>query len=257
MLFLVDVQKIKLLTAINVGFSIRWDTMKNHYNRSEWRTFRKDMLRLHGDTCHRCERGEHHGVVLQVHHKFYIAGRLPWQYRPDECEVLCRGCHAEEHGRIMPKSGWEHFGDFDDLGGLDGNCELCATAIRYVFPIHHAKWGTLEVGEICCDHLTSTTFATERMSVKRKHFDKLKRFVCSSRWHTDKSGSPRIIQNQVALCVVRDGTKYRLQMNSIKGKLRFDSVLEAKIEAFDLIDSSAVRAFLQKQKLRGINLPSD
>src|SRR6202171_5874995 len=160
----------------------------NHYHRTEWRDFRNEVIRLHDGVCHRCGRGPADGVVLQVHHNTYVAGRLPWQYRHDQCEVLCKGCHAQEHGIIMPRSGWDHFGDYDDLGGLDGTCELCGTSIRYVFPVHHAKWGTLEVGEICCDHLTSTTFATEHMDARRKLIERRKRFVSSSRWHTDKSG---------------------------------------------------------------------
>jgi len=101
-----------------------------HYNRTEWRTFREELLRLHDGVCGRCYRGQPEGVVLQVHHKIYIRGRLPWEYPPEACEVLCKGCHAEEHGRIMPQSGWEHFGDYDDLGAPDGECELCGTAIR-------------------------------------------------------------------------------------------------------------------------------
>ena len=43
----------------------------------------------------------------------------------------------------MPQFGWEHFGDFEDLGGLDGECELCGRAIRYVFPVHHSNWETI------------------------------------------------------------------------------------------------------------------
>ena len=224
----------------------------NHYRRAEWRDFRDQILRLHGGVCHGCSRGPDSGVVLQVHHKVYIAGRLPWQYRHDQCEALCKGCHAEEHGKIMPRSGWEHFG-CDDLGGLDGECELCGTPIRHVFLVQHATWGALEIGEICCDHLTSTTFATEHLAAARKLTDRRKRFVSSSRWSTDKSGSPCIVQKHVLVRVVSNGPKYRLQMNGTMGKLQFDSVLEAKIKAFDLIDSGAAGAYLHKAKRRAMD----
>jgi hypothetical protein len=224
----------------------------NLYRRAEWRAFRHEVIQLHGGRCNRCSRGATDGVVLQAHHKIYIPGRLPWQYRHDECEALCRGCHAQEHGKIMPESGWEHFGDCDDLGDLDGTCELCGTSIRYVFPVYHAKWGTMEVGEICCDHLTSSTFAAEHMATLRKLVDRRKRFVSSLRWHMDKSGSPRIVQNRVVICIVRDGTKYRLKMNGITGKLEFDSVFEAKVRAFDLIESTPVKVFLQKEQRRAM-----
>jgi hypothetical protein len=184
--------------------------------------------------------------VLQVHHKFYFAGRLPWQYLHNECEALCRGCHAEEHGLVRPKSGWQHFGFSDDLGAPDGECELCGTSIRYVFPVYHEKWGTMEVGEICCDHLTSSTFATEYMTVQRKRLDRRKRFVSSSRW--DKSGSLCIVQKNAMVCVVREGAAFRLHLNRTPGNLKFDSALEAKIKAFDLFETGAAERFLQKMR---------
>jgi hypothetical protein len=224
--------------------------MKNPYRRSEWRAFRDEMIRLHDGICQRCLRGLADGVALQVHHRIYIAGRLPWQYPHDKCEVLCRGCHAQEHGKIMPRSGWEHFGDFDDLGSPDTECELCGTTIRYVFPIHHAEWGTLEVGEICCDHLTSTTFATEEMASHRRLVDRRKRFVSSRRWHTDKFGLFHITHQKIRLCVVPDGSNYRLRMNSVLGKLKFESLLEAKIRAFDLIESGAISDYLKRKEGR-------
>jgi hypothetical protein len=146
----------------------------------------------------------------------------------------------------MPQSGWEHFGDYDDLGGRDGECELCGTAIRYVFPVYHSKWGTMEVGEVCCDHLTSSDYATNEMSYVRRRT----RFVFSRRWDVGKSGSPSITQKGVALSIVPDGPNYKLRMNGTLGKLRFGSVLEAKIKAFDLIDSGVAPAYLQKRRLR-------
>jgi hypothetical protein len=217
-----------------------------HYNRPEWRAFRTEVIRLHNGACNRCQRGPDDGVTLQVHHNIYIPKHLPWQYPYEACEALCKGCHAEEHGKIMPQSGWEHFGDYDDLGGLDGECELCGTAIRYVFPVHHAKWGTMEVGEVCCDHLTSSNFATNRMRDNKRRA----RFVFSSRWSLGKSDAPSIVQKGVALSIVPDGLNYKLRMNGTLGRLQFRSVLEAKLKAFDLIDSGAAHAYFSTKKFR-------
>jgi hypothetical protein len=146
----------------------------------------------------------------------------------------------------MPQFGWEHFGDFDDLGAPDGECELCGTSIRYVFPVYHSKWGTMEVGEVCCDHLTSSDYASNQI----KHQARRTRFVFSPRWSAGKSGTTSITQKGVALSIVPDGSSYKLRMNGRHGKLRFGSVLEAKIKAFDLIDSGIVGAYLLKVKLR-------
>jgi hypothetical protein len=217
-----------------------------HYNRPEWRAFRAEVIRLHDGVCNRCQRGPDDGVTLQVHHNIYITKRLPWQYPHEACEALCKGCHAEEHGKIMPQFGWEHFGDYDDLGGLDGECDLCGTAIRYVFPVHHSKWGTMEVGEVCCDHLTSSDYATNKM----KYVKRRTRFVSSSRWSAAKSGSPSIIQKGVSLSIVSDGPNYKLRMNGTLGRLQFGSVLEAKIKAFDLIDSGVAHAYFSTRKFR-------
>lgn len=224
--------------------------MKNLYGRREWREFRREIIRLFDGVCNRCRRGPDDGVVLQVHHKIYIVGRSPWEYRYDQCEALCRGCHAQEHGIIPPQSGWEHFGGFDDLGDLVGECEYCSTPIRYVFPIYHPKWGTMEVGEFCCDNLTETAFASEERSQHTKRMDRLTRFVVSKRWFNDKSGAPCIKQNGILVRVVSDGPQFQLRMNSTPGRQRFSSVLEAKIKAFEAIDSGEARAYLLSLKMR-------
>lgn len=219
--------------------------MRNLYGRREWRAFRSEIIRLYDGVCNRCQRGSDDGVILQVHHKIYIEKRLPWEYQYDQCEALCRGCHAQEHGIIPPHSGWEHFGDFDDLGELIGECEYCGTALRYVFPIYHSKWGTMEVGEQCCDKLTSTDFASEELSQHAKRMDRRTRFVSSKRWFIDKSGDPCIQQNGIFVRVVRDGSNYRLRISGTKGNRQFASELDAKITAFELIDSGKIRDWLR------------
>ncbi|WP_271589302.1 HNH endonuclease [Bradyrhizobium sp. CCBAU 53415] len=221
-----------------------------HYNRPEWRAFRSEVIRLHDGVCNRCQRGPDDGVTLQVHHKIYLPKRLPWQYPYEACEALCKGCHAEEHGKIMPQTGWEHFDDFVDLGGLDGECELCGTAIRYVFPVHHSNWGTMEVGEHCCDHLTSSNYAVTQI----RHVKRRTRFVFSCRWVEGKSGTASILQNGVALSIVPDGSNYKLCMNGKTGKKQFGSVLEAKMTAFDLIDSGVAQAYLLRAKARSMKV---
>src|ERR1700709_1007284 len=98
----------------------------NLYGHIEWLKFRAEIIKLDDGKCVRCGRARTEGVVLQVHHKSYAPGRRPWEYPHAECETLCKGCHAEEHGKIMPQSDWELVAS-DDLGGLNGNCELCET----------------------------------------------------------------------------------------------------------------------------------
>ncbi|MCX7257277.1 MAG: hypothetical protein NTZ64_11205 [Polaromonas sp.] len=124
------------------------------YRSREWKIFRNEVIRLDGGACSNCGKTASDGAILQVHHKQYFSGRSPWDYPYNLCETLCKGCHAAEHGLIPPKFGWEHVG-WDDLGELNGICECCGTSIRYIFLVQHPKWNPMEVGEICCDNLTS------------------------------------------------------------------------------------------------------
>jgi len=103
------------------------------YRRKEWKKFRESVIESDGGKCVHCGRGEDE-AVLQVHHKRYIKGRLPWEYGTKDCETLCKGCHAELHGLIKPRSGWDYLWD-EDLDDLSGTCQNCGTSIRYVFHI--------------------------------------------------------------------------------------------------------------------------
>jgi len=152
-----------------------------HYRHAEWKRSRNEVIKLHGGRCARCDRSREDGVVLQVHHKGYAPGRLPWEYGHTECEALCQGCHAQEHGKIMPQSGWQWIGT-DDLGDIADNCELCGQDIRYVYAIIHPNWGAMAVGTDCCDRLTGTTEAAEYHDRYMKTVDMRKRFVVSKRW---------------------------------------------------------------------------
>lgn len=141
------------------------------YRTAEWKAFRKRVIDLAGGVCSKCKRDDLDGLVLQVHHLFYVAGRAPWEYNPEDCAVLCKGCHAAEHGIIAPFFGWDFHG-WDDLGGLYGTCDCCGKSLRYLFLVGHPKWGTMEVGETCCDNLTSTQAASGHMDSRRRYISR-------------------------------------------------------------------------------------
>lgn len=169
-----------------------------HYHRKDWLKYRKEVIELDGGVCVRCKRGPLQGAVLQVHHKEYLPGKLPWEYPYEACETLCKGCHAGEHGIVRPFQDWECAGH-DDLGDLSGECELCGTPIRYVFFVQHEKWPTLEVGETCCDRLTETTLASDHIRFQERQ----KRFINSKRWNSEGEGKSRIRQKGMDLVVER------------------------------------------------------
>lgn len=52
--------------------------------------------------CHKCVKCGSK-KQLEVHHTYYLSGKMPWEV-PDECLVtLCRVCHRKEHkDKIIP-----------------------------------------------------------------------------------------------------------------------------------------------------------
>lgn len=216
------------------------------YRSEDWAKFRSEVIKLDDSRCTRCGKGKEDGIVLHVHHKRYHPGRDPWDYTYNECETLCSGCHAAEHGIIAPKFGWEHIG-YEDLGDLIGNCEYCGTSIRHVFLVQHEKWMVMEVGEICCNNLTCTMAAGEHMDSIRRFSERQKRFLSSTKWITEGK-IHKIPHNKIHLEVIQEDSKFRLRMNAIEGKITFDSLTDAKMKAFELMESDKVREFLKKRQ---------
>lgn len=216
------------------------------YRTSDWKAFRTKIIATHNHECVRCGRGPADGAVLQVHHKFYVAGRKPWEYPYEACEALCKGCHAEEHGKIPPKHGWEFHG-FSDLGDLSGVCDLCGTAYRYAFMVSHPNWRAMEVGGDCSDRLTSTDDATKFMEERRKRADKKKRFVQSPRWQVSKNGVHRITQGKIKLEIRQESGGFRVQMAGVRGKRLYAELIEAKVRVFDFIESGEAEEFIMRR----------
>lgn len=215
------------------------------YARKSWKHFRLEVIDLDGGVCSVCGRGEP-DVTLQVHHKKYIPGVMPWEYAYKDCVTLCKGCHAAEHGIIPPKHGWEYAG-YDDLGDLTGSCDLCGNSLRHQFYVFHPNWGTMEVGEYCCDALTDSEVASNLVESKKRFEDRKKRFIKSSRW-AESPNRHTINQNKISVEVVRRNGLFRIVMNGRQGKMDYDSLEEAKVRVFETIESGEARTYLEKQK---------
>ena len=220
-----------------------------NYRSKDWASFRSEVFRLDNNTCTKCGRTPSDGIILQVHHKEYIQGHKPWDYPYELCETTCKGCHASIHGIIAPKFGWEHVG-WDDFGSLDGTCECCGTSIRYIFLVQHESWHPMEVGEICCDHLTSTEVASSHMESTRRFIDRRKRFVSSSRWALNHRDNYQIKQKNFYIEVLSKENEFKLCINGKKGKLLFPSSLEARIKAFDIIESGELEKYYLEKRVR-------
>lgn len=73
---------------------------KEYYNRlledKRWKEFRLKVLSERGSRCECCGGTG----ILQIHHTFYISGKMPWEYDVNDMRVLCRTCHQKIHHLI-------------------------------------------------------------------------------------------------------------------------------------------------------------
>jgi len=59
-----------------------------------WQKRRLEVLACADFRCSRCHHGDKN---LQVHHRRYVRGRMPWEYSDVELVVLCDDCHELQH----------------------------------------------------------------------------------------------------------------------------------------------------------------
>ena len=160
---------------------------KAAYRQPQWKEFSRKVIEAHQCRCSRCNRHESDGATLQVHHTYYDPERFhkPWDYPLSTLEVLCKNCHAQEHGHIMPMEGWEYI-DMEDMQEPSVECEYpnCTynDLLRYVHTVYHPKWGYLNVGCGHSDKLTGTNQATELEKAAKKRLTMFDGFLQEKRW---------------------------------------------------------------------------
>jgi len=213
------------------------------YQNNKWLEFRRDIIEIDGAVCCRCGRGKHDGIVLQVHHNTYIKGLKPWEYSVKDCETVCKRCHAEIHGKIIPKTGWEYISE-EDLGDLIGECDYCGTELRYLFTIYHEDWGCLEVGTVCCDTLTESDSASAYARAQKRRENRAKRFVESPRWKIE-NGNFQIKQMGFQVEISPCENNYFIVMNNKRGKTKYKSVIDAKLKVFTFIESGGAKEYFK------------
>lgn len=60
--------------------------------RPEWQKRREEILERDNFQCRQCDARE---CPLQIHHRYYLRGKDPWDYPDDALLTVCKGCHAE------------------------------------------------------------------------------------------------------------------------------------------------------------------
>ena len=60
-------------------------------------------------------------TILQVHHRYYIKDRLPWEYKSDALQTLCADCHQKLHNT-------ERIKVYEAVEGrmMEINCQPCS-----------------------------------------------------------------------------------------------------------------------------------
>jgi hypothetical protein len=67
----------------------------------KWVARRKQILRRAHSRCEQCGKD---GPRLDVHHRRYRKGHMPWEYPDLDLVALCSDCHAAVHGKVAPVS---------------------------------------------------------------------------------------------------------------------------------------------------------
>lgn len=68
-----------------------------------WQKKRLEAFNRWGFRCLECGDQKSH---LQIHHRYYVAGRMPWDYPTDCLTPLCEDCHRRENAKSSVRE-WE------------------------------------------------------------------------------------------------------------------------------------------------------
>ena len=215
--------------------------------KGKWEKFRSEVIEIDDHRCVRCGKSRDEGAVLQVHHKYYEAGRRYWDYPLSACETLCSGCHAKDHGIISPDFGWEFLSDCD-LGSRCGTCDYCGNSLRYSYAIQHPNWGRMDVGEDCCNLLTATEQASRRIDEHKKRSGRRLRFIGSPRWSLQADGARMIEFDSYRVAIRPEQGAYRVWINYARGGKLYSALDDAKGAAFDAIENGSAREYLRKRR---------
>ena len=240
----------------------------NLYRKPSWHERCKQIIQLDGETCCLCGRHEPE-VVLQVHHKKYIPGRKPWEYRQEDLITLCKGCHAREHNRLqnaIPQEGWIYV-DGDDLGGLYGQCELCKTEYRHEHYLFHPDYGYISVGCECANKLLNSTQASTKEAELKLEAKRLERFLVSPKWKCHKNCYLYDNLNDYKIMIAQTkhgcyitifykyytngcfGTQEKEQ--EIHSNTKYDTLVCAKKKIYEAITSGKIAMYILNNNLPG------
>lgn len=221
------------------------------YKQTRWKRFSQTIIEENDCCCSRCGRKETEGATLQVHHKYYELNKKPWEYPFSACEVLCKACHAKEHGHIMPTDGWKYI-DYEDMGEQCVECEYpnCTYEglLRYVHTVYHPKWGFLNVGCEHADKLTETHQASEKEKEEKRKQKDFKNFLKEDKWfYSDNRFVCEYFEFLIIIKHVAD--HYVLTIYNVQVGNTYASLYEAQSAAFEICYNYSLKIFCEQYLL--------
>lgn len=105
----------------------------------------------------------------------------------------------------------------------------------------------MEVGTDCCDNLTGTEYASNKVDSITRYRQREARFVGSVRWQVIR-GIPTIKQKRIKIEIVVERSEFRLRLNGVKGKKGHASLDAAKAAAFEFIESGKADEFFRERR---------
>lgn len=74
----------------------------------QWKAKRQEVIDYFWGYCYKCGTSKN----LEVHHKYYEAGKMAWEYPINVCLIpLCRDRHALEHNKVPERKRTRHISE--------------------------------------------------------------------------------------------------------------------------------------------------
>jgi len=125
------VYRASVVLVVAAGFLAFFQGVKMKYadkfKDPRWQKKRLEILNRDKFTCQICGDDK---STLHVHHRYYTAGKEPWDYPNEAFVVLCEDCHEEE-GTMM-KGSIDNLMLAAKMGFMAGNVQDLAIAIHSV-----------------------------------------------------------------------------------------------------------------------------
>jgi hypothetical protein len=163
----------------------------------------------------------------------------------NRCDVF-RGTLWSTPG--FPRKGWTLLDvedleeDFEDLAVSCHACEY--EPLRYVHTIEHPEWpSALEVGCVCCEHLTCDYVLPRRRERELKARAGRRQRWLTRRWRVSRKGNPFIRAHGHHVVIVRNSAgrwTYCLDGRWSPSILAYTTLEGAKLAAFDAIPAQEV-----------------